>query len=155
MSVTKMLKGHELFQSLSFEEVEEISTFSSLKEFRRDENVFTSGALGSHFFVLQEGLVNLRLPAQGHEAGLVIGRVEKGEIFGLAPLLGAGQHKTTAQCAEASKVLAIEAERLRQLLERNALVGLRVMTVVAQAHFSRYIETLNRVQKVINEIATI
>jgi len=155
MSVTKMLKGHELFRSLSFEEVEKISSFSGLKEFSKDENVFTSGVVGSHFFVLQEGRVNLRLPADAHEASLVVGRIEKGDIFGLAPLLGAGRHTTTAQCAEPCKVLAIQVEPLRELLEQNSLVGLHIMTVAAQAYFTRYIETLNRVQKVINEIGAI
>jgi len=117
--------------------------------------VFTSGVVGSHFFVLQEGRVNLRLPADAHEASLVVGRIEKGDIFGLAPLLGAGRHTTTAQCAEPCKVLAIQVEPLRELLEQNSLVGLHIMTVAAQAYFTRYIETLNRVQKVINEIGAI
>jgi hypothetical protein len=52
-------------------------------------------------------------------------------------------------------VLAIEAAPLRALLERNSLVGLHIMSVAAQAYFTRYVETLKRVQKVINEIAAI
>ena len=155
MSVTKMLKGHELFQSLSFEDVDKISNFSGVKEFQKDESVFASGGVGSHFFVLLEGNVNLRLPAEAHEASLVVGRIEKDDIFGLAPLLGAGRHTTTAQCAEDCTVLAIEAQPLRELLEQNSLVGLRIMSVAAQAYFTRYVETLRGVQKVINEIAAI
>jgi CRP-like cAMP-binding protein len=155
MSVIKMLKGHQLFQSLSFEEVNEISAFSGIKDFEKDEKIFDSGGIGSHFFVMQEGCVNLRLPAEAHEASLMVGRMEKGDIFGLAALLGAGRHTTTAQCAEPSKVLAIEVEPLRALLKRNSPVGLHIMSVAAQAYFTRYIETLRRVQKVINEIAAI
>ena len=155
MGVTRMLKGHELFRSLSFEQVEKISSFSGLKEFHKDENVFKSGVLGSHIFVLQEGRVNLRLPADAHEASLVVGRIEKGDIFGLSPLLGTGRHTTTAKCAGHCKVLAIPVGPLRELLEQNSLVGLHIMTVAAQAYFTRYIETLNRVQKVINEIGAI
>ena len=155
MTVTKMLKGHELFQSLSFEDVDKISNFSGVKEFRKDEAVFASGDVGSHFFVLLEGSVNLRLPADAHEASLVVGRIEKGDIFGLAPLLGAGRHRTTAQCAEPCKVLAIEAGPLLSLLEHSSLVGLHIMRTAAEAYFTRYVETLRRVQKVINEIAAI
>ena len=60
------------------------------------------------------------------------------------------------QCAtEPCKVLAIQAEPLRAMLKKNSLVGLQVMSVVAQAYFSRYVETLKRVQKVVNEIAVI
>jgi len=155
MSVTKMLKGHELFQSLSFEDVDKISNFSGVKDLRKDEVVFTSGGVGTHFFVLLEGIVNLRLPADAHEASLVVGRIEKGDIFGLAPLLGAGRHKTTAQCAEPCRVLSIEAEPLRKLLEESPFVGIHVMRMAAEAYFTRYVETLRRVQKVINEIAAI
>jgi CRP/FNR family cyclic AMP-dependent transcriptional regulator len=155
MSVTKMLKGHELFQSLSFEEVGVISTFSGIKDFDKDETIFESGGIGSHFFVVQDGCVNLRLPAEAHEASLVVGRMEKGDIFGLAPLLGAGRHTTTAQCAEPCKVLTIEAAPLRALLDRNPLVGLQIMGAAARAYFTRYVETLRRVQKVVNEIAAI
>jgi CRP-like cAMP-binding protein len=155
MSVTKMLKGHELFQSLSFEEIERVSSFSGVKEYDAGDEVFKSGSVGSHFFVLLEGCVHLRLPADAHEASLVVGRMEQGDIFGLAPLLGKGRHTTTARCSEPSKVLAIEAEQLRTLLEQNSPVGLQVMRVAAQAYFSRYVETLSRLQKVVNEMAVI
>ncbi len=79
----------------------------------------------------------------------------KGDIFGLAPLLGAGRHTTMAECADDCTVLAIDAAQLRALLKQNAPVGLQIMTVAAQAYFSRYIGTLSRLQKVVNEIAVI
>ncbi len=155
MSVAKMLKGHELFGSLGFEEVERVSSFSGLKEYGKDDVIFDSGAVGSHIFVLQQGYVSLRLPAAAHEASLLVGRLERGDMFGLSPLLGPGRHTTTAQCTEASTVLAIEADPFRSLLEENAQVGLHIMSTMAREYFSRYIETLTRVQRVVNEIAAI
>ena len=155
MSVAKMLKGHELFRSLSFEEVERVSSFSGLKEYGKDEIVFDSGVVGSHIFVLQRGYVSLRLPAAAHEASFVAGRLERGDMFGLSPLLGPGRHTATAQCTEACTVLAIEAEPFRCLLEENAGVGLHIMNAMAREYFSRYIETLTRLQRVVNEIAAI
>ena len=83
MSVSTLLKGNQLFRSLSFEEVEQVSSFSAIKEFNKDETVFRSGSLGAHFFVLQEGRVDLRLPAEAHEASLTIGRINVGDLFGL------------------------------------------------------------------------
>jgi len=155
MSVTKMLKGHELFQTLSFEEIDRINGFSTLRQLERGETVFTAGSTGSHFFVLLEGRLSLRLPAGGPEPGLVIGRVEKDDIFGLAPLLGAGKHTTTAECAERCTVLEIEAASLRALLEQNCLVGFQIMSVAAQAYFSRYTELLHRLQNVVQDLAAI
>jgi CRP-like cAMP-binding protein len=155
MSVVKMLKAHELFRSLAFEDVERISSFTGLMDFDEGEKVFSTDAYGSHFYVVLEGSVNLRLPSKAHEASLVVGRVGKGDMFGLSPLIGSGRHTTTAQCSAPSKVLAIEAKPLRTMLEEKSLIGLDIMSVIAQAYFTRYIETLVRFQRVINEIASI
>lgn len=155
MSVSKMLKGHELFQSLSFEEIDKINGFSELKQLSVGDRVFSAGSSGNQFFVLLEGRVSLRLPSDGHESGLVVGRIEKDDLFGLAPLLGAGSHTTTAECTEFCTVLAIDAPSLRSLLEQNCLVGFQVMNAAAQAYFSRYTEILNRLQNVVHELAAI
>jgi CRP-like cAMP-binding protein len=155
MSVSKMLKGQELFESFSFEEIDKIDNFSEIKEFRKGENIYISGKTGVHFFILLGGRVNIRLSADAHEASLIVGRVEKGDMFGLSPLLGAGRHTATAQCVKPSKVLAIKAKPFRVLLEQNSFVGLQVMGVAAKAYFSRYVEALKRFQKVVNDIAAI
>jgi CRP-like cAMP-binding protein len=155
MSIAKMLKGHELFGSLSFEEVEAISGFAGLKEYEKGETIFRSGVPATHFFVLQKGRVDLRLPAEAHEASLAVGHINEGDVFGLSPLLGSGRSTTTAQCTEASTVLAIEAQPLRAVLEANSLVGLRIMSALAEAYFTRYVETLKRLQNVVNEVAAI
>lgn len=48
--------------------------------------------------------------------------MEKGEISGLAPLLGAGRHKTSAHCPGPCRVLSIEAQPLR-VASRGQTVG--------------------------------
>ncbi len=152
MSVSRMIRGHELFQSFSFEEVESISTFSGAKEYGAGERVFERGEQGSHFFVVLEGQVSLKLPSADDVSSLVVGRMGQGDIFGLSPLLGFDRFTTTAECREDSSVLAIEAEPFRALLEDNSAVGLKTMTVMARAYFSRYIDTLSRFQHVLDEL---
>ncbi len=155
MSVSKMLRGHELFRSLSFEDVDRISGFSGVKEFQKNESVFIGGVVGSHLFVLLEGSVILCFPAADPEGGLIVGRIKKGEMFGLATLLGEGRYTVTARCAEPCKVLTIEAAHLREILEQNPAVGLHIMRTAARAYFTRYIETLKRIHKAIGDIADI
>jgi CBS domain-containing protein len=152
MSVATMMKGHELFQSLSFEEIEKVSTFSVSNNLERGDEVFRSGILGSHFFVLLEGEIHLRLPAKAHETSLVVGRIDSGGIFGLSPLLGSPRFTTTAVCHTKCTVFAVEVVPFRALLEDNSQVGLRVMSVAANAYFTRYVETLKRIQNVVNDI---
>lgn len=155
MQGSQTLTGHELFQSLRFEDVDRINSFSGTKELRKDEVVFESGAVGSHVYVVLEGRISLRMPARANEACLAIGLIEKGEMFGLAPLLGAGRHVVRAQCVEPSHLLAIESAPLRELLENEPRIGFHVMKLAAQTYFSRYVASLERVQAVINDLAVV
>ena len=155
MPDTKKLSGQELFQSLRFEDVDQINHFSVVKDLGKDEFVFEAGAEGVHIYVLLEGEIHLQLPGRSHEAGLAVGLIEKGCIFGLAPLLRAGRHLTTAKCAAPCKVLAIEALPLRKLLEQDHAIGFHVMSMAAQTYFIRYVESLRRVQTVIKELAVV
>ncbi len=150
--VTKMIKGHELFRSLSFEEVERLSSFSGSKSLEKGDFVFRRGTPCSHFFVVLEGQVNLKLPSSDEESSLVVGRMSKGDIFGFSALLGSERYTTTAQCAGPATVLAVDAKPFRKLLDDNASVGLRAMSVVAGAYFTRYIETLRRFQGILDEV---
>ena len=153
MGITKMLSGHELFQSLRFEDVDRINRFSALKKLDAGHLVFRSGNMGTHIFMLQEGTIHLRLPARAHEASLLVGVFGRGDLFGLAPLLRSGPHLTSAECVTSCQVLAIEAEPLRRLLEEESQVGFRVMRMAARAYFTRYVEMLRRLQTVVNELA--
>ena len=155
MSDPKTLTGHELFGSLLFEDVDRINRFSEVKDLAEDEFVFEPGKEDAHIYMLMEGKIHLRLPARAHEASIGIGLIERGDIFGLAPLLGAGRHVTGARCAEPCKVLAIEVAPLRKLLEQEHAIGFHVMSLAAQTYFMRYVESLTRVQAVINEIAAV
>ena len=153
MTTAKMIKGHELFRSLSFEEVERVSSFSGQKQFEPEDTIFRQGDHGTHFFVVIKGRVSLLLPSNDDESNMVVGRLKEGDIFGLSPLLGFDRYTTTAHCPGRSTVLAIEVARFRRTLEDNAAVGLHVMTVMARAYFERYIDTLGRFQNILNELA--
>lgn len=50
-------------------------------------------------------------------------------------------------------MLADESVPFRKLLDDNPRVGLQMMTVMARAYFSRYIDTLGRIDGVVNDLA--
>ena len=67
MSIDTILRGHELFASLNVDEMNELSSFSSVKDFNADETIFEYNSPSSHFYMLMEGLVYLQLPGgAGH-----------------------------------------------------------------------------------------
>jgi CRP-like cAMP-binding protein len=147
------MKGYELFQSLSFEEIDAISDFSGRKSMEAGGIIFRAGGKGTHFFVVVDGQVDLKLPSADLESVIVVGRMHRGDIFGLSPLLGIDRFTTTAECAEPSTVLAVEVAPFQRLLKENPRVGLSMMNVVARAYFSRYVETLRRIQNMLDDLA--
>lgn len=150
MGVTEMLKGHDLFRSLTVENVGRINSFSSTKTFEKGDTVFQHDDKGAHVFIMLEGRIHLTLPATVGK--LIVTAVENGEFFGLSPLLGSDRYTATAVCLEPTKVLAIEADPFRTVLEENHLIGMEVMGMVASAYFSRYIETFGRIQHILKHV---
>jgi len=131
------------------------AVFSSVKKFGFDEAIFKYNGAGSHVYMLMKGLVYLRLPANPPEFSFIISKIEKGELFGLSPLLDSPRYTATAHCYEETEVLAIEAKPFRELLLKNNLVGFSVINQVAHIYFTRYIDVLKNLQGVISQVSLV
>jgi signal-transduction protein with cAMP-binding, CBS, and nucleotidyltransferase domain len=155
MGIDRVLRGHDVFQSLSIEQSHALSEFSALKQLESGETVFKYDVKAGHIYMLMKGAVELRLPAQQNDFSMVISKVEIGELFGLSPLLDSPRYTTTAECTAATEVLSIEARPLRELLRQNQHVGFEIINQVAHIYFSRYIEVLKNFQSIVNQISLI
>ena len=155
MSINLMLKGHELFASLNVDEMNQLSTFSSMKEYRKDETIFKHNQVSTHFYMLMEGLVYLQLPANPPEISFTISKVETGELFGISPLLKSERYTSSAKCYKDTKVLSVEAKPFRELLHLNGQAGLDIINQVANIYFKRYLELMRRLQDMVSQIALI
>ena len=154
MEAANVLKGHDVFRSFTPKEAEAMTAFSSAKTREKGATVYTAEQKASHVFVLLEGEVNLHLPGAPAGPGLVISRVQIGELFGIAPLLGCDRYTTHAICAGPSKILYIEARPLKEMLKANALVGQNIMNSVARAYFERYERLTGRLQRIVADLAS-
>ena len=152
MSISTMLKGHDLFKSIAVEQVDKISGFSSLKKFHKGEGVYRHDAPATHVFVLVKGQVQLRLPGASGDFSIIVSKVEPGYLFGLSPLMGGNRYTVTAWCAADSEILAVEAKPLQAMLLQNPHVGHLFMSAVAKAYSERYLEMLRRLQAILNQI---
>ncbi|MFC1679140.1 Crp/Fnr family transcriptional regulator [Elusimicrobiota bacterium] len=155
MDVENILKGSELFGVLSVEEISRISAFSSVKEFRKGEMIFACDQPGTHFYMLMDGAVYLQLPADPSEFSFAISKIQRGELFGLSPLLDSPRYTSTGRCGVDAKVLSIEAKPFRELLMANCATGFAIMTQVARIYFNRYIDLLKKLEDVVTGISLI
>ncbi len=143
------LLAHQLFQSLPPEHVAAISRFSHVKQLDCDEAVYGPDTKATHVFVLLDGAVELRLPDSRECRGLLVSRIQKGEFFGIAPLLDSDRYTTTACCSAKSRVVFIEARPFIQMLRANPLIGQQIMSAAARAYFDRYLALIKRIQSVL------
>ncbi len=155
MGIDNMLKGHELFASLNVDEIDRLSAFSSIKEYVRDESIFTYDQASSHFYMLMEGTVYLQLPANPPEFSFAVSKIEKGELFGLSPLLNSPRYTSTARCFSPVEALSIEAKPFRDMLRENCPAGLDIINNVARIYFTRYLSVLQRLQDVVSQISLV
>ncbi len=155
MSVASILKGHELFKNLSLEGVEKISRCSERKRYAKDEMVFEHGQKAEFLFLLMDGKVLLQLPAKPDEYRIVISKIEKGEFFGLSPVLGSTKYTLEAKCGKNAEILAINATCLTDVLQAECTAGFAIMSEVAQTYFNRYVELLDRLQNIVTQIPLI
>ena len=153
MNIGKMLKGHDLFKSFPPEDVDRLTRHSDAKILEAGETIYTADQRATHVFVLLDGEVHLRLAEEGGPADVLVSRVKEGELFGLAPLIGCSRYTTRADAARSSKVLYVEARPLNETLRRNPAIGHEVMSAVARAYFERYKGLMERVEKVVADLA--
>ena len=84
MGSNQLLKGHELFRSLTIEEADRLSNFSATRRFDTEQVIFNFNAPSTHVYMLMKGAVDLRLPGDQGGSDLVVSKIAIGELFGLS-----------------------------------------------------------------------
>lgn len=141
-------KGHELFRSLSMEGVHKISQISEVKAFKTGDIIFQQNQEAKNVYILLEGLVALRFPAAEEAFSVSVIRIEKNDLIGAGALLGSPKYLSQGYCVKDSKVLAINAKKMRQILEEDKVAGFEVILGIAHAYFERYISLMNKIQNI-------
>lgn len=145
------LKGHELFRSISQEGVQKINKISKVKEFKAGEAIFEPNQEAKDLYILLDGLVALRFPAKEEAFSAGVLRMEKHDLIGAGALLGSSHYISQAYCVKKTKVLVIEGEKLRDVIEEDRITGFDVVMQIAQAYFERYIHLMRKIQGVFLE----
>lgn len=150
MPIEKLQK-HELFGLLSPNEINRLSAASGVAKLKEGEKICAEGVPASHLFVLIKGRVELKKPTR-EGPNILVDDLLAGSIFGISSLMGAERYLLNAECTEDSEVLKIENKVLRQILDENPVVGYAVQRRMSQIIFRRYLNSMERLQSVIQAI---
>ena len=144
MEKIKQLEMMPIFQGLSREYLEDISSIVIEKTFRRGEIIFSQGDEGTGFYVAIAGKVKIfKLSPEGKEQILHIFGL--GEPFGEVPVFAGSSFPANAEALEKTKVFYFPRQDFVDLIRRNPSLALNMLAVLSKRlhQFTALIENLS------------
>ena len=132
------LKGCELFAKLSEKEVGDLATSladrCTVEAFKSGDFIFTQGEHTKRLYVILEGQVVLQRTFYVGErtATTPVAILGRGRAMGWTALLyGPRDSTASAICQKPTRIIAIEGDDLRSILEKEPGIGFMVMSRLA------------------------
>lgn len=136
------LKQCAVFADLTSGEMEKVAGLTQAKEYEAGAVIFRQMDPAGEIFVLEEGKVALQVAcanSPGRKATVDIATA--GELLNWTPLFESRLHDATATCLQKSRVLAIDAGGLRQLLGENNHSCAAIMRAVVRLAMAKLNDT--------------
>jgi CRP/FNR family cyclic AMP-dependent transcriptional regulator len=124
----QFLQTSDLFTGLGDELLARIGALCQMESYKAGAVIFAEGNPADKLYILEEGIVTIRIqPAPGGK-NLVVQPIEKkAGVFGWSGLADPSIYTASAVCATDVKVIAIDGDKLMALLEEFPSSGLVVM----------------------------
>ena len=145
------LSAQQVLEFLRPDQVNAISEASETVSCVAGETLYEKGAKSDYFYAILEGEVVLRLPGKGG-VSIVIDQLTKGAMFGSCVCFYRDTYALTAQCTRDSKLLKIEGAALKNLMDEDLMMGYGLQTRISEIYFTRYVETMNKLQAIVMNI---
>ena len=122
-----------IFSLLDADERAVLAEQVELRRFSPRQRIYRAGELGGKAYVVISGKVEVVVIDEDNQP-VVLDTPGPGEMFGLASMLSASPHVTTATALEATTAIEVDRHDLAQLLQRKPLAGLDMLTMIGR-HF--------------------
>jgi toluene monooxygenase system ferredoxin subunit len=146
MPEKNLLTRFPFFSDVDPATMEAIAGKGKILEFNAEDTIFHVDEPATHFYGLLEGEIDLILVFKDkvlktdieyeeaiqatmvdEEKEIIVDRVSAGQVFGWASLAGASKRTVNAKCSENSRVMAIPADELKAMLEKDHTLGFIIM----------------------------
>jgi CRP/FNR family cyclic AMP-dependent transcriptional regulator len=122
-----------LFSLLDADERAVLGEQVELRRFGARQRIYRAGDPGAKAYVVTSGKVEVVVIDEDNQE-VVLDRPTTGEMFGLASMLSASEHLTTATALEDTTAIEVDRTDLSNLLQRKPLAGLDMLTMIGR-HF--------------------
>ena len=149
----RVLTSKDVFAYFRPDQMNKLSSAAETFRLSAGEMVYRKGEPADYFFVLVSGEVALRLPGQGG-LSILIDRFGKGSMFGRGVPSSKDAYACNAQCVEDSEVLRIRHSVLKELMDKDLVMGYAIQSMMSAIYFGRYLETMKKLQAIVMNIPT-
>jgi len=125
------LKKLDIFDGLPVSELKVIADISDVESCPRGTMAFSENREAKKLYVLLEGKVVIQFEVGRHQDA-VVHTVAPGQAFGWSALVQPHKFTASAKCTEDCKLLTVDREGLRRLLEEDCRTGFIIMEKLAE-----------------------
>src|SRR5262245_54570352 len=120
-----------LFALLDADERAVLAEHVEHRRFAARHRIYRAGEAGEKAYVVLTGRVQVSVIDDDHQE-VVVDTPEKGDLFGMASMLAASPHQTTAMALEDTTAIEIDRTDIAELLRRKPMAGLDMLTMVGR-----------------------
>jgi len=128
----------DFFNAFSKDQLAGLAKVTETKTFKKGSEIYKEGDRANHIFLVSKGWVSLRKLDPERDIGISFENREKGELFGTACFMKPQEYTLNAICMEDSEVLAMDADKLFDLFQKDYQVGYLFLKEIAKVYFERY-----------------
>lgn len=130
MELIEILRGVELFEGLSDEELEKVATLCLKRTFHQNQIIAKQGSHGEELFIIQEGFVEVAVETASSRK--VIVNLGTGQTVGEMSLIDQGRRSATVTALSSPTIVQIiEQQDFADLCESECHIGYIVMHNIA------------------------
>jgi CRP-like cAMP-binding protein len=132
MELKDILRGVELFDGLSDEELDQVITLCQERTFTENDTIAEQNSPGTEMFIIQQGFVEVAVGGQEDKPSKVIVNLGRGQTVGEMALIDQGPRSATIRAiSNPTVVQIIKQEDFEELCENSCRIGYIVMRNMA------------------------
>ncbi len=151
--IKQVLAGSQLFGELGDEELDKIAELCREETYEAGVTIFREDEEAAELYIVEEGRIVLEMRMRlgsgpGRQGAVDV--ITKGQVFGWSALSEPQTLTMSARCLEQTKVVAVDGERMRRLLEEDWPTGYTVMKGLVVVVSDRLRQTRNTLAHILS-----
>ena len=135
-----LLKRMKFFDSCSESQLDKVADMCTTREFKVKDILFEQYDKLSEVYILTEGRLSLGISLP-HDKRIQLGTIEEGQLFSWSAVFAPYISTAWVMAITPAKVIAINAEKLNELIGKDCDFGLRIMSRIADTISRRLHDT--------------